>query len=174
MIYAAYGSNMSRTRMLGRCPNARFLTKGIAEHFTLQFHYYADAISARNYELPVVLWDIPEDEVHALERAEGYPKHYEKAQLLVCPIPGLSREETAALVGEENCRKGDTGDGIVATAFVMTDWKRTKWERHSEPTEKWYAEHIITGYKENGFDGQHLRGLTDALARGENSPEPRP
>jgi len=58
MIYAAYGSNMSRTRMLGRCPNARFLTKGIAEHFTLQFHYYADAISARNYELPVVLWDI--------------------------------------------------------------------------------------------------------------------
>ena len=175
MIYIAYSSNMSKERMLARCPNAEFLTKGIVYHCTLQFHYYADAIHAHDYEMPVVLWKIPDSETSALERAEGYPKHYDKQELVVYPLPYLSEDEMVKLVGADNISECDfyNNTGVIGTAFVMTDWKRTEWEKHSEQTPIEYAQHLITGYKENNFIGWHLHDLWYALSRGEENPESR-
>jgi hypothetical protein len=180
MIYIAYGSNMSKARMLERCPGARFLTKGIVEHYTLQFCHYADAVPAHDYELPVVLWDIPEDEVAALEKKEGYlasPMHYDKQEMLVYPVPKLSFDEMAALVGAENVREAGfyAREGIVGTAFVMTDWKRNEWEDHAKPVDIDYLRHIITGYIENRFEVCRwaFYDLCYALARGEGKPESR-
>jgi len=78
MIYVAYGSNISEKRMHERCPNAKFVVKGFLDHTVLCFHYFATIEHAHNYEVTVVAWNIPESEVAALDRAEGFPKHYEK------------------------------------------------------------------------------------------------
>ncbi|QAT42987.1 gamma-glutamylcyclotransferase family protein [Aminipila luticellarii] len=175
MLYIAYGSNISKNRMRERCPGARFITKGIVDNCTLQFHYKADIIPVHDYELPVVVWDIPESEVPNLDRAEGYPKHYSKEQLEVSPVPPLNFEQLVELVGVENVRKADDYGvaEIIGTAYAMTDWKKTEWKEHSKQTTIEYAEHIITGYKEQGFDGWHLHDLWYALCRGEKSPESR-
>lgn len=175
MIYVAYGSNMSRSRMLKRCPNAKFLTAGVVEHHTLQFHHYADAAPAHDYEMPVVLWEIPANEFSILERAEGYPRDYIKQRLAVVPKPEKTHEEMVELVGEENVTKPDYryNGGIVGTAFVMTEWKRTEWKMHSEQTPSEYAQYIIDGYRENNITGQCLQDLQYALERGESNPESR-
>ena len=82
MLYIAYGSNISEKRMHQRCPSAKFVTKGYLENTVLCFHYYATIEHAHDYCVPVVLWDISETEVVNLDRAEGFPKHYDKEQFL--------------------------------------------------------------------------------------------
>jgi len=68
---------------------------------------YATIEHAHDYAVPVVLWDIHESEVAALDHAEGFPKHYVKKQFIVClDEPDLSIEERTAkmiaMVGADN------------------------------------------------------------------------
>jgi len=61
----------------------------------------------------------------------------------------------------------DAPNGILGTAYVMTEWKKNKWKKHDRQTSIEYVEHLLTGYKEQGFDGWYLRDLWYALYRGE-------
>ena len=177
MLYVAYGSNISQKRMLERCPNAKFVVKGCLDNTVLCFHYYATIERAHDYEIPVVVWDIPESEVAALDRAEGFPKHYVKKDVLVLPQPQMTVEEMTALVGTDNVHIQrdfmDDPNGIWGTAYVMTDWKKNEWEKHNQQTPIEYVEHLLAGYKEQGFDGWYLKDLWYALYRGEEPPEHR-
>ena len=177
MLYIAYGSNISENRMHSRCPSARFITKGYLDDTVLCFHYYADIERAHDYATPAVLWEISEAEVSTLDRAEGFPKHYKKEQLVFMPEPQLNVEEMIALAGEGNVHIAkdfmDVASGIWGTAYTMTDWKKTEWEKHSWQTPIEYVEHLLIGYKEQGFDGLYLHDLWYALYRGEEPPESR-
>jgi hypothetical protein len=65
----------------------------------------------------------------------------------------------------------DEPNGIWGTAYVMTDWKKNEWEKHDRQTPVEYVEHLLAGYKEQGFDGFYLKDLWYALYRGEKPPE---
>ena len=175
MLYIAYGSNMSEKRMRSRCPSARLITKGYLNDMTLCFHYYADIEPAHDYATPAVLWDIPVAEVERLDREEGVPEHYQKEQIKLIPEPHMSHEEMIALVGEKSVSTEDwySPSGILGLAYVMTEWKKTIWEKHNQQTPIEYVEHILTGYKEQGFSGRYLRDLWYALYREEKPPEHR-
>jgi len=177
MFYVAYGSNISKKRMHERCPNAKFITRGCLDHTVLCFHYYANIDSAHDYAVPVVLWDIPESEVAALDRAEGFPKHYIKDKVLVIPQPRMTVEEMMTLVGADNVHIQrdfmDDPNGIWGTTYIMTDWKKNKWEKHDKQTPIKYVKHLLDGYKEQDFDGLYLQDLWYALYRGEKPPESR-
>jgi hypothetical protein len=93
------------------------------------------------------------------------------------PEPQLNVEEMIALVGSDNVHIAndfmDTASGIWGTAYIMTDWKKNKWEKHNQQTPIDYVEHLLAGYKEQGFDGLYLNDLWYALYRGEAPPEHR-
>ena len=192
MLYIAYGSNISSNRMHQRCPSARFVTKGFLEDTALCFHYYANIEPVEGYTTPAVLWDIPEAEIRALDRAEGFPKHYSKEHHIFYPDPNVffliedmqtRAEKMIDLVGAENVHVArdfmDTPSGILGTAYVMTDWKKNEWEKHDQQTPIEYVEHLLAGYKEHGFDKEkgfgnwYLKALWYALYRGEAPPELR-
>jgi len=177
MLYIAYGSNISEKRMHQRCPSAQLITKGYLDDTVLCFHYYADIERAHDYVTPAILWEIPEAEIIALDRAEGFPKHYKKEQLVFIPEPQLSVEEMIALAGADNVHIArdfmDVANGILGTAYVMTDWKKNEWKKHNQQTPIEYVEHLIAGYKEQCFDGWYLHNLWYALYRGEKPPEHR-
>jgi len=160
-----------------RCPNAKFVVKGLLDHTVLCFHYYATIERAHDYEIPVVVWDILESEVPALDRAEGFPKHYVKQDVLVIPLSQMSHKEMTILVGADNVHIQedfmDEPNGILGTAYVMPDWKKNEWEKHNQTTPIEYVEHILTGYKEQDFGGWYLKDLWYALYRGEDPPEHR-
>ena len=154
MLCVAYGSNISEKWMQKHCPSAKFVAKGFLKHTALCFHYYATIERAHDYETPVVVWDIAESEVLNLDRAEGYPKHYVKKDVLVVPRPTMTVEQMAALVGADNVHvQGDFMDdpsGIWGTAYVMTEWKKHEWEKHGWQTPIEYVEHLLAGYREQG------------------------
>ena len=177
MLSIAYGSNISEKRMRQRCPSAQFIAKGYLDDTVLCFHYYADIERAHGYITPAVLWEIADDEIENLDRAEGFPNHYKKESLVLIPKPQLSVDEMIALVGADNVHVArnhmDVASGIWGTAYIMTDWKKNKWEKHNQQTPIEYVEHFLTGYKEQDFIGCYLHDLWYALYRGENPPEYR-
>lgn len=83
MKYLAYGANLNSEIFCARCPNAKFLGVDVLEGYRLMFKgeeplAYATIEPWENFSVPYVLWEISEDDEKALDRYEGYPKHYQK------------------------------------------------------------------------------------------------
>lgn len=62
-LYVAYGSNLNKQQMKGRCPDAKFVGTGVIENYELQFKgslYGAHATIApkEGASVPVGLWTI--------------------------------------------------------------------------------------------------------------------
>ena len=66
-LYVAYGSNLNKTQMKYRCPNAEFVGTGTLRGYELQFkgarnYAYATIAPKPDSEVPVGVWKItPED-----------------------------------------------------------------------------------------------------------------
>lgn len=80
MLYFAYGSNMDLDQMKSRCPSARFY--GVAELRDHQLAFtrksrkrgcgVADVITAKGKSVWGVVYEISEQDIDYLDRAEGY------------------------------------------------------------------------------------------------------
>jgi len=77
-IYMAYGSNLDKTQMAWRCPDATALGVILLPDWRLVFRGVADIIPAKGYFCPVGLWQITERCERSLDRYEGYPRLYGK------------------------------------------------------------------------------------------------
>ena len=105
-FYFAYGINCNRQKMLQRCPNAKKIGQAILYNhkFIIDERGPSGGCASVKEEVGTdvtgVLWHIPNDEIHNLDRAEGInlnPPAYKKASMKV-HVLGSSCFECEALV----------------------------------------------------------------------------
>lgn len=132
MLYISYGSNMNLRQMAYRCPNSKVVCNGKLMGYRLVFNCHADVIKTNNDEdfVPVVMWDIADEDWNMLDRYEGFPHYYIK--------------ETVNVIL-------DNGEVEKAIVYVMTENRKGI----SMPS-KDYFNCILKGYKENGIDTKYL------------------
>ena len=73
-FYIAYGSNINRTIMRRRCPDARAIGRITLSDARLVFRVHADLIYEPGSFVPAVLWEISELDERSLDHAEGVHK----------------------------------------------------------------------------------------------------
>lgn len=137
-LYVAYGSNMNRSQMERRCPNAKALGRGILEGYSLEFRGrngrgVATIIADGNNSVPVVLWTITEECEHALDVYEGFPTLYYKKDVSV----------------------EFEGRTVEAMAYIMA--REYEDVRMSARPDNYYYEVIRQGYDDFGIDTTPLK-----------------
>lgn len=91
--YIAYGSNLSIQQMQMRCPGARIIGTSVIDDYELLFKgsktgSYLTIEPKAGASVPVAVWDVSEQNEMALDRYEGAPHFYYKAEM-VLPIKGI-------------------------------------------------------------------------------------
>ena len=137
-LYIAYGSNLNRPQMAFRCPTAKVAGTSELKGYELLFRggrlgAVATVEPKEGSSVPVLLWKIREADEAALDRYEGYPGFYGKQMMEV----DLNGKKVSAMV------------------YVMTPGYE-----FGIPSER-YADTILKGYEEAGFDPQILEDAID-------------
>ena len=91
--YIAYGSNLNIPQMRFRCPNARIIGTSVVPDYELLFKgsktgSYLTIEPKAGASVPVAVWETTTDDELALDRYEGYPTFYYKAEMTL-PITGI-------------------------------------------------------------------------------------
>ena len=137
--YIAYGSNLNINQMKRRCPTARVIGTGFIEDYELLFKGsktggYLTIEKAEGKSLPVAIWKVTEIDEQALDRYEGYPTFYYKADVEI-DIKGIK-------TGKEYRKK--------AFVYIMHE------DRDVEMPSKYYVMTCLEGYKTFGFSPKYL------------------
>ena len=137
MLYVAYGSNMNLDQIAYRCHNSKIVGTGKLPGWNLVFNVHADIIESNdaNAMVPVVIWDIADDDWNYLDMYEGYPSYYVKLNVDV---------------------KFDDGRNDVAVVYVMADNRKGIC-----PPSSGYFDGIVSGYIANGIDVEYLYDALD-------------
>ena len=143
--YIAYGSNLNINQMKRRCPTARVIGTGFIEDYELLFKGsktggYLTIEKAEGKSLPVAIWKVTETDEQALDRYEGYPTFYYKADVEI-DIKGIK-------TGKEYRKK--------AFVYIMHE------DRDVGMPSKYYVMTCLEGYKTFGFSPKYLE---DALLK---------
>ena len=80
-LYIAYGSNLSVEQMAYRCPDAKIVGMAALMDWKLVFRLHATIEPAKGRIVPVLVWEISEEDEARLDRYEGYPRYYYKKNL---------------------------------------------------------------------------------------------
>jgi gamma-glutamylcyclotransferase (GGCT)/AIG2-like uncharacterized protein YtfP len=141
MRYIAYGSNMVQEQMAYRCPGARLIGMGYLPGARLEFYLHATVersqIKAAPTRVPVAVWEINEADEQRLDRYEGYPSYYIKAERTVHMTDGSE---------------------IKGMIYLMNQ------KRIAPPTRDYY-EGIRRAYQALGFRSEIEKVLEPALLR---------
>ena len=145
-LYIAYGSNLNRSQMAYRCPDAISLTDMVLEGYELVFRGNARGNGVLTVEendnasVPVGIWAISKRDEENLDAYEGYPFLYRKEYM---PVE----------------YRGRTYNAII---YVMN-------EGHDiVPPHRYYLGTVLEGYKDFGFDPAPLENAAlnaSAVAR---------
>ncbi|WP_418750020.1 gamma-glutamylcyclotransferase family protein [Frisingicoccus sp.] len=105
-LYIAYGSNMDEKQMAYRCPEAQLLGTAEVEDYRLLFKgsktgAYATIEPQKGNRVPVLLWEITEQDERNLDRYEGYPRFYYKKDLEI-EFGGERKTAMVYIMHEEN------------------------------------------------------------------------
>ena len=100
--YIAYGSNLNIPQMRMRCPTARIIgTSELPDHRLLfrgsQTGAYLTVEPYEGESVPVAVWEVSARDETALDRYEGFPRFYYKAELTL-PITGIRSDNNAGSV----------------------------------------------------------------------------
>ena len=84
--YIAYGSNLNIPQMQMRCPGARVIGTAVIENYELLFKgsktsSYLTIEPKAGASVPVAAWEVSEADEAALDRYEGFPDFYYKAEM---------------------------------------------------------------------------------------------
>lgn len=140
--YLAYGSNLSVEHMAQRCPDARIVGKAILQDWKLTFRLHATIEPCKSCYVPVLVWEISEDDEKSLDVYEGYPTYYIKLDMKVS-MTNLD---------------GQDPQEITAMIYIMAGKHQS-----SMPTKNYY-DLLTQGYTRFGFDVKILlRALNQAL-----------
>lgn len=130
-LYIAYGSNMNKEQMKYRCPDSKMIGRTYLKDWKLTIPFYANIEMEKGTLTPILLWEISSEDEAKLDKYEGYPKGYDKRELMV------SINDTV----------------VSAMAYVMTD----KYKISDKIAREWYVEGIVQGYVDAGFDKSEFR-----------------
>ena len=136
MLMAAYGMNTNRAQMAHRCPAAVSLGVAELDNYRLVFRGCADIHPTPGETIEVVLWDITDDCLAALDILEGYPSYYTRYEVPVFH----DQEWKSALVYKMNY-----GDIF--------------------PPNAGYLRMLFEGYTEHGADVQQIYDAVDEAER---------
>ena len=126
----AYGSNLSVEQMAFRCPDAIIAGKAVLHDWKLAFGRHATIEPCPGAEVPVLIWQISDEDEKSLDRYEGCPKYYYKEYLDVV-MTDLDGNNPAV---------------VNAMVYIMTEI-----QKNGQPTSSYYYT-IREGYKRFGFD----------------------
>ena len=136
MLYVAYGSNMNLDQMAYRCPNSKVVGTGKLHGWNLVFNVHADVVESNDDSfVPVVIWDISNEDWDYLDMYEGYPSYYIKRKVNV---------------------EFDNGNNDAAIVYVMADNRKGIC-----PPSSGYFDGIVNGCIDNGIDTGYLYEALD-------------
>ena len=141
-LYFAYGSNINLKQMARRCPAAQVVGPVTLENYELAFRGsgFATIVPKKGSVVHGLLWSITPFCEQALDRYEGYPRHYTKEPVTV---------------------RGADGREASVMAYVMAE----EWSRHPAlPSETYYGI-IRRGFEENGLPVGSLEDARDRTIR---------
>ncbi len=138
-FYVAYGSNLNVIQMHFRCPCSKVVGTAEIPDYQLLFKgsktgAYLTIEPCKGKSVPVAIWEVTAKDELALDRYEGFPTFYYKANLTL-PIKGIKSGQT--LIKE-------------AFAYIMDESRTIEM-----PSER-YVKICLDGYKAFGFDENKL------------------
>ena len=128
--YIAYGSNLSVEQMAWRCPDAKVVGKAMLKDWKLVFRVHATIEPCPGREVPVLVWEISEQDEASLDRYEGFPRYYTKQEM----------EVDMTALGGKRPRK------VKAMVYIMAPGREVQLPM------KGYYDTIAGGYIHFGFD----------------------
>lgn len=137
--YIAYGSNLNTAQMRMRCPQARIIGTSEIKDYELLFKgsktgSYLTIEKKEGGIVPVAVWETTRDDEMALDRYEGFPNFYYKAEMEL-PV----KEIKTGKIRKRRCyvyiMHEDRPMGVPSLAYVKI---------------------CLEGYIEFGFDEHYL------------------
>jgi len=133
-LNVAYGSNLNQSQMAMRCSTVKLYGNGMLKGYRLLFkgqmeNAYCTIEKKRGGKVPVVVWEIEQEDEKALDFYEGYPRFYEKQDVKVTLEDGTT---------------------IMAMVYIMTD--KILDRIHLNLPSRSYLDTVREGYKAAGFD----------------------
>ena len=141
--YIAYGSNLNLGQMSYRCPGSKVVATSVIEGYELLFKgsktgSYLTIEKRSGSHVPVAVWEVtPQDEAR-LDRYEGCPAFYYKAEMTL-PVEYFSGRR-----GRLRC-----------FVYIMHE------ERKIGVPDMYYFNACMAGYRSFGFDGKVLEAALD-------------
>ena len=127
-LYIAYGSNINLEQMAFRCPHSRVVGTSEIKDYELEFRGVATIVPKENASVPVLIWELDEQDLPTLNRYEGWPRLYRQEKM-------------------EFELDGKTFEGM---AYLMN------YGEVAPPSQQYYNT-ILQGYRENGLDESYLQ-----------------
>ncbi len=95
-FYFAYGSNLSKKRMLERCPESKPKFPALLHNYKLVFVGYsrqwhggvASINSFKGERVPGAVYELSERDLRRLDKYEGYPQDYDRIKIKVTSEDG--------------------------------------------------------------------------------------
>ena len=81
IYYAAYGSNLNKQQMYGRCPMAKPISKAVLNGWQLVFRGVADIVPCSDAQVNLGIYSITPECETALDHYESYPNLYIKKHI---------------------------------------------------------------------------------------------
>lgn len=149
--YLAYGSNLNVRQMCFRCPSARIVGTAEIPGYQLLFKgsktgSYLTIEPKENSNVPVGVWEVSADDELRLDRYEGFPAFYYKAEMTL-PIKGI--------------RTGKVRQRRVFVYIMHED-------RPIGVPSVYYLRTCLEGYDDFGFDSKILMNAYLNSGRNEN------
>ena len=122
-LYFAYGSNIDLKQMARRCPAAQVVGPATLENYELAFRGsgFATIVPKKGSVVHGLLWSITPLCEQALDRYEGYPRHYTKEPVSVRTADGAAVSAMVYIMAEPLCRQpalpSETYYGIIRRGF---------------------------------------------------------
>ena len=126
-LYLAYGSNINLEQMARRCPNSKVIGTAMIPDYELEFRGVATIVPKKGAQVPVLMWEIDQQDEINLNHYESFPRLYRK-EIFEMEVNGKIREGMAYLMNYK---------GIAP------------------PTSQYYNG-IKKGYEDNGMDTKYL------------------
>lgn len=140
MLYFAYGSNMDRTQMLRRCPDASVVSVGsmCGWSFRINARGVATMVEARGSVVWGVVWQLSEEDERSLDMYEGVASGLYKKVTLPVLVSGGTELDALVYIAEEDApstpRSGYLESIVVAARMAGLP------EEHVEELLTWTSE----------------------------------
>ena len=132
MLYAAYGQLLNKSMRESVCQkNMRLVATGRINGYRLVFKIHEDIEPDDCSSVPVLVFEVDDDDVRSLDRLYKRGEYYDVALVNISVAASIN--------------------GYIDNVSVFTYIMLPKYESYQRPDD-WYLDIIRSGYEESGFD----------------------